>query len=158
VKFEKLPMGICKEFIGEKTKALICRKGQDIFDITNPNYKTLSKDTLNIRTKDDRSIGYIRVVLRPDEYWSEFEEEKSNLYWRPDIVGLYIKPEFREKGLGSDAVQLIVQWAKESGFSGIDGNEVMMDKDLDQRLRFLERCGFDCKKDKYGLYSCAIDF
>ena len=153
-------MEICKEFIGKKTKILICREGAEIFDITNPDYKEFgSGNALNIRrTENNQLVGYIKVALRPDEYWSEFETKESNLYWRPDIVGFHIDPKFRDEDFGSDALKTIVRWAKESGFSGIDGNEVVMDENLEQRLRFLKRNGFECDEDRYGLYSCAINF
>ena len=85
------------------------------------------------RSESDRPIGFAQVSIRSD-YVPGAEESPVAF-----LEGIYVRDEFRSKGVGRQLLEAAMSWGREKGCAEM-GSDALLDND--DSHRFHKRVGF----------------
>ncbi|WP_419871467.1 GNAT family N-acetyltransferase [Candidatus Pristimantibacillus sp. PTI5] len=94
-----------------------------------------TKDIIFVYEQNNEVIGYIHG----SPYELLFSDSLVN------VLGFFVKEEYRDQGVGSMLIECLEQWGKNSGFSGI---KLLSHPSRIHAHRFYERRGYMFTKDQ----------
>lgn len=89
-----------------------------------------------VAESDEGVVGYINGAVRPNQGVAVIPEQTTYL----EIENIYVKPDFRNRRIGSQLVERLLNIAEQNGIQRLIVSTVS--KEMDKVLRFYQSHGF----------------